>query len=37
LPHFREVQRLCCDHCLPCRFHKFSSQRATTRRTPSRS
>jgi hypothetical protein len=37
LPHFREVQRLCCDRCLPCRFHKFSSQRATTRRTPSRS
>ena len=37
LPHFREVQRLCCDRCLPCRFHKFSSQRATTRRTPTRS
>ena len=37
LPHFREVQRLCYDRCLPCRFHKFSSQRATTRRTPTRS
>jgi len=37
LLHFREVQRLCCDRCLPCRFHQLSSQRATTRRTPSRS
>jgi hypothetical protein len=37
LPHFRGVRQLCCDRCLPCRFHKFSSQRATTRRTPSRS
>jgi hypothetical protein len=37
LLHFREVQRLCCDRYLPCRFHEFSSQRATTRRTPTRS
>jgi hypothetical protein len=37
LLHFREVQRLCCDHYLPLRLHNFSSQRATTRRTPRRS
>jgi hypothetical protein len=37
LLHFREVQRLCCDHYLPCRFHKFSSQHAPTRGTPTRS
>ena len=34
LLHFREVQRLCCDRYLPCRFHEFNSQCATTRRTP---
>src|SRR3984885_10808056 len=37
LLHYREVQRLCCDRYLPCRFIKFSSQRATTCRTPTRS
>src|ERR1700674_273988 len=37
LLHFREVQRLCCDYYLPFRLHKFSSQRATTRGTPTRS
>jgi hypothetical protein len=37
LLHFREVQRLCCDHYLPLRLHNFSPQRATTRRTPRRS
>ena len=37
LLHFREVQRLCCDHYLPFRLHKFSPQRATTRGTPTRS
>jgi hypothetical protein len=37
LLYFREVQRLCCDHYLPFRLHKFSPQPATTGGIPTHS
>jgi hypothetical protein len=37
LRHVREVQRLCCDRYLPCRFRRFSPQGAPTNRNPARS